>query len=210
MLGYTVNKVLPLDFLKTLKTSGNMTTSEYEGTKFFYFPEKVATFLKNSKCICCGINASEVRLEEGKGTHFNYSTTHLNVYGSHPTTYGDFLTLMTVDHNILKSLGGPDDESNLNTMCRQCNQLRGNRYPVLQDFLDIYQSKGENLIGQRAHSLYQWRLRKAETPEQRQARLDERLGSKKEIVDNYLSGLHASHLGAFRRHHKALKKALTA
>lgn len=205
MLGYKINKVLPLDVLKTLKTNGGMEKTSIDGVEFFYFPEKIATFLKNPKCICCGITASEVRLEEGKGTHFLYSTLHLNVYGTHKTTWGDFTSLMTVDHDILRSLGGPDVQENFNTMCRQCNMLRGNRFPVLKDFLDTYGTLGENLIGQRAHSRYQYKLRSAETPEQR----EKRLVNKAELVDSYLKGLHAAHLGAYRRHQKALKKELT-
>ena len=209
MLGYKVKKVHSLDVLKGLKTRGSMDSSKLEEDTFNYFPEKVATFLKNSTCICCGIKAHEVRIEEGKGEHAIYGNLHLNVYAKHSTTYGEYWDLMTVDHDILKSLGGPDVQENFNTMCRKCNQLRGSRYPVLQDFLDIYQPKGENLIHRRAHSLYQYRLRKAETPEQRQARRAERLGSKAEVIDEYLKGLHASHLGAYRRHQKALKKELT-
>ena len=167
MLGYKVKVALPLDILKTLKTSGDMAGAEIDGVKFNYFPEKVATFLKNTKCICCGMEAHEVRLEEGKGTHAIFGMMHLNVWGKADTAFGEFWDLMTVDHAILKSLNGPDVESNFNTMCRKCNQLRGARYPNLQDFLDKYKPRGLNLLHGRAASLHSYRLRKREegTPE---------------------------------------------
>lgn len=211
MLGYKVNSVLSLDVLKTLKTSGPMAGAEINGIKFNYFPEKVATFLKNTKCICCGIEAHEVRLEEGKGTHAIFGMMHLNVYGRAETTWGEYWELMTVDHNILKSRGGPDIESNFNTMCRKCNQLRGSRYPKLEDFLARYAEHGKSLITSRATSLHHYRLRKRkEGSEEYQAIVKHRNEMREAKVADYLSGLCASHVGAYNRHNKALKKALTA
>lgn len=210
MLGYSVKKVLPLDVLKTLKTSGPMTSSTFEGVKFNYFPEKVATFLKNSKCICCGIESHEVRLEEGKGGHAIFGMMHLNVYGKAETTWGEYWELMTVDHNILKSKGGPDVESNFNTMCRKCNQLRGSRYPNLEDFLARYKEHGLSLITSRATSLHHYRLRKREAgSEEYQAIVKHRNEMREAKVADYLNGLYAAHIGAYNRHNKALKKALT-
>lgn len=210
MLGYTVNTTLSLDVLSTLQTSGSMQVSEVNGIKFNYFPEKVATFVKNDTCICCGMKAHEVRLEEGNGGHAIFGSTHLNVWGKVDTVWGEFWDLMTVDHAILKSLNGPDVESNFNTMCRKCNQLRGSRYPNLQDFLDIYKPKAEQLIGTRASSLYHYRLRKREeaSPEYQEIKA-KRAAAKEAITSEYLRGLMASHVGAYNRHNKALKKALT-
>lgn len=210
MLGYKVTSVLPLDVLKTLKTSGPMTMAEVDGIKFNYFPEKVATFLKNSKCICCGIEAYEVRLEKGKGTHNIFSMMHLNVYAHAETTWGEYWDLMTVDHDILKSSGGSDVESNLNTMCRKCNKLRGSRYPSLAKFLARYQEHGQSLIESRAASLMQaQRLKRYEGTEEYQTIVKHRNEMRKTKVADYLSGLCAAHVGAYNRYNKALKKALT-
>ena len=211
MLGYKVNSTLSLDVLKTLKTSGPMTLGEVNGIKFNYFPEKVATFLKISKCICCGIEALEVGLEEGKGTHAIFGMMHLNVYARAETTWGEFWDLMTVDHDVLKSRGGPDVESNFNTMCRKCNQLRGSRYPKLEDFLARYAKHGQSLINSRAASLHHYRLCKREKgSEEYQAIVKHRNEMREAKVAEYISGLCAAHVGDYNRHKKALYKALTA
>lgn len=207
MLGYTVKTALPLDILKNLKTSGSMCSSSIDGVKFNYFPEKIATFIKNSTCICCGMKAQEARLEEGKGEHAIFGKMHLNVWGKVDTIWGEFWDLMTVDHDILKSLGGPDVESNFNTMCRKCNQLRGNRFPNLQDFLNEYKPKAERLVQSRACSLYNYRLRKREesSPEYQEIKA-KREAAKDAIHAEYLRGLNVAHVGAYNRHLKALKK----
>lgn len=210
MLGYTVKKVLPLEVLESLETHGSMKSATVDGITFNYFPEKIATFLKNNKCICCGIQAHEVRLEEGKGTHAIYGNVHLNVYAKHITTWGEYWDLMTVDHVILKSRNGPDTQENFNTMCRKCNKLRGSRYPNLQDFLSRYAEHGESLITSRATSLHHYRLRKREQgTEEYKAIVKHRNEMREAKVAEYLNGLCASHVGAYNRHNKALKKALT-
>ena len=207
MSKYKVLFTLPLDFLSTLKTEGeNVEFSFYEGIKFFYYPEKINTFIKNKKCICCGTEANEVRIESGTGTHHLFSNPHINVYGISPNTnYGTFVEQMTVDHSILKSLGGKNLSSNYNTMCKKCNQIRGNRFPVLEDFLKIYKPKSASLINSRAQSIYQSKLNKVS--------IKEREKYKKERNDNYLNlkekfmlSLHTFHINAYNKHLRQLKK----
>ena len=37
-------------------------------------------------------------------------------------------SLLEIDHIVPLSLGGTDDPSNLQTLCRTCNRRKGNRY----------------------------------------------------------------------------------
>lgn len=86
-------------------------------------------------CICCG----------AKGEYFSLETNskkppeglHLNLYARNK--YGD-MVMMTKDHKVLKSLGGPNELHNYSPMCLACNNLRGNKYPVLEDFLELYRN----------------------------------------------------------------------
>ena len=72
-------------------------------------------YQKGTKCVCCG----------KEGTHFKLcgdetsSRRHFNLYA-------DDGTLITKDHIIPKSKGGPDRVSNMQTMCVDCNKAKGN------------------------------------------------------------------------------------
>lgn len=48
---------------------------------------------------------------------------------------------LTVDHDVLKSLGGVDGESNYNPLCYNCNQIRGSRFAEFKEFQDWYKSQ---------------------------------------------------------------------
>ena len=64
-----------------------------------------------NKCVCC-----EIPLQ-GKGNHQS-----------------------TMDHILLRSLGGPTDMTNMNYMCRQCNSMRGNNFAEQEEFIQWYYS----------------------------------------------------------------------
>lgn len=73
-------------------------------------------YQKGTKCVCCGCKGSYFKLDgdpNSKRRHFNL--------------YSDDGMLMTKDHIIPKSLGGVDEISNLQTMCKECNERKGNR-----------------------------------------------------------------------------------
>lgn len=40
------------------------------------------------------------------------------------------LVLMTMDHILPRSRGGGNDMDNLQTMCRECNTWKGDKYPI--------------------------------------------------------------------------------
>lgn len=72
-------------------------------------------YQKGLKCVCCG----------KKGTHFKLcgedgsNRRHFNLYA-------DDGTLITKDHIIPASKGGPDHIDNMQTMCTNCNSEKGN------------------------------------------------------------------------------------
>lgn len=204
---YVVKKVLSLDFLKTLKTSGEREFSTVDGIKFFYYPEKVATFLKNNTCICCGLTSSEVRIERGKGSHKLYSKPHLNVYGTISTEYGEYTDMITVDHDILKSKGGADTQDNFNTMCQKCNKLRGSKFEVLSEFLEKYKPIADKMITHRAscfiNNKIQWEIRK---PKLTKAEREEKERLRKERSEEYKKTLFVAHIGSYNRYRKKLYK----
>jgi|AGFT01.1.fsa_nt_gi hypothetical protein len=48
---------------------------------------------------------------------------------------------LTVDHDLLKSLGGTDSEANYNPLCYNCNQIRGSRFAEFKEFKEWYDSQ---------------------------------------------------------------------
>ena len=73
-------------------------------------------------CVCCGIP---------------------QISSKYFQTFNGKLVLHTVDHDLLRSLGGSNSVDNLNSMCYDCNHMRGNMFAELQQFLDWYNSGEE-------------------------------------------------------------------
>lgn len=102
------------------------------------------TFAKSVVCASCGIQSAYFKLER----HYKYkkdstgkkirdengkkvlipddkATPHFNLYATNE--YGHEI-LMTRDHIIPKSHGGSEHISNMQTMCRPCNERKGPTY----------------------------------------------------------------------------------
>lgn len=77
-------------------------------------------FTKGCKCVVCGI---EVRYF-AKERHLQDKAYHLNLYA---VDDNGTEILMTKDHILPHSKGGADDISNYQTMCRLCNEAKGNK-----------------------------------------------------------------------------------
>ena len=77
-------------------------------------------FTKGCKCVVCGIEGKFFAKEK----FTDQSTYHLNLYAVDDN--GDEI-LMTKDHIIPRSKGGIDDISNYQTMCKICNESKGNK-----------------------------------------------------------------------------------
>lgn len=81
-------------------------------------------YQKGLKCVCCGKEGTHFKLcgEDGSNRrHFNL--------------YADDGTLMTKDHIIPASKGGPDHVDNMQTMCTDCNSEKGNMSDIKKEYI---------------------------------------------------------------------------
>lgn len=76
-------------------------------------------FTKGCKCAVCGIEGKYFAKEK----YLKHKSYHLNLYAV--DNNGNEI-LMTKDHIIPRSKGGIDDVSNYQTMCKLCNEAKGN------------------------------------------------------------------------------------
>lgn len=94
-------------------------------------------FTKGCKCVVCGIEGKYFAKER----HLQDKSYHLNLYAVDDN--GDEI-LMTKDHIIPRSKGGIDDISNYQTMCKICNEAKGNKLignnvvPIRTELIEVY------------------------------------------------------------------------
>lgn len=81
-------------------------------------------YQKGLKCVCCGKEGTHFKLCGEDGS----SRKHFNLYA-------DDGTLMTKDHIIPASKGGPDHVDNMQTMCTNCNKEKGNASDVKKEYI---------------------------------------------------------------------------
>lgn len=90
-------------------------------------------YQKGVKCVCCGKEGTHFKLcgEDGSNRrHFNL--------------YADDGTLITKDHIIPASKGGPDKASNMQTMCTVCNGAKGNNSDVKFEYIVASHTKKDS------------------------------------------------------------------
>lgn len=80
--------------------------------------DRYFVFKDNPNCIACGLEGKKIILDINPGDQ----SPHFNLYGEDKGR----LVLMTKDHILAKSRGGPDIQSNFQVMCCICNNLKGN------------------------------------------------------------------------------------
>jgi len=79
---------------------------------------KLKTFIKGTNCVCCGL--------EGKRFVLMQKQKHIQPSLQLFSEYDNKSVLMTIDHIIPKSKGGINRSSNYQTMCSNCNSIKGN------------------------------------------------------------------------------------
>jgi 5-methylcytosine-specific restriction endonuclease McrA len=82
-------------------------------------------FSQGVTCVECGIEGEYFALESNKDTCVNQENPyyHFNLYA---VDVNGKEVLMTKDHIIPKSKGGKDQIQNMQVMCYECNQAKGN------------------------------------------------------------------------------------
>ena len=88
------------------------------------------TFAKSTVCCCCGIVGTRMLLDTPK---IGSGSAHYNLYAE----WNGKLVLMTKDHIIPRSKGGPDTVDNMRTMCDTCNGHRGDLDISLDDLYEL-------------------------------------------------------------------------
>ena len=100
--------------------------------------DRYFVFLKDIRCVACGLEGETMMLELNPGDDI----PHFNLYGEE---HGR-LVLMTKDHILARSKGGPDELCNYQTMCAICNNLKGNYDLSLNQVVKLrrlYDNKGK-------------------------------------------------------------------
>ena len=92
------------------------------------------TFAKSQVCHCCGIVGTRMFLDT---TGIGSGSAHFNLYAE----WNGKLVLMTKDHVLPRSKGGPDTVENMRTMCECCNGHRGNLDVSLDELYEIVTEK---------------------------------------------------------------------
>lgn len=91
-------------------------------------------YQKGLKCACCG----------RVGSYFKLDVDSNNIERAHFNLFSEDGTLMTKDHIIPKSKGGPDCIDNFQTMCQECNKNKANVMPeVIPDVELVHRKKAE-------------------------------------------------------------------
>lgn len=90
--------------------------SSFDGTVVKMKRKKYFNFKNNGcSCVSCGLMGKFFALER----HLDTEVYHLNLYGIDEHGHE---VLMTVDHKVPVSRGGKNNLSNLQTMCKVCNE----------------------------------------------------------------------------------------
>lgn len=87
-------------------------------------------FARSPVCACCG-RVGTVMMLDVHGCM--YSRAHFNLY----CREGDKLILMTRDHIVPRSCGGTDMLDNLQTLCTDCNNAKGDKNLSLNELRTV-------------------------------------------------------------------------
>ena len=99
---------------------------DFDGDSVNMASDRLKTFARNRRCVCCGIEGQYFVKERGVPRPGSTSpgVFHLNVYA---VAADGTEVLMTKDHIVPKSAGGPSCPVNYQTMCCLCNVAKGSK-----------------------------------------------------------------------------------
>ena len=135
---YSIDEVFNLLGEDTLKETGKLIKSdsiEFNGYQIYKDSWRYRTFYqKGVRCACCG------RI----GTYFKLKADSKNIERAHFNLFSEDGTLMTKDHIIPRSKGGPDCIENFQTMCEECNKKKRDIMPeIIPDVKLVHRKKAE-------------------------------------------------------------------
>lgn len=93
---------------------------------------RLQCFKRSRVCVKCGLEGIIISADTFTSKS-NRDSTHFNLY----SVFEGKLRLMTKDHITPKSKGGRDHLNNLQTMCDQCNNKKGDDIPIFGETLNI-------------------------------------------------------------------------
>jgi 5-methylcytosine-specific restriction endonuclease McrA len=109
-----------IHLLKDIQSDGNQYIL-VKGDPVKITSQRYAVFQKSLVCKDCSLVGSIFYKEKSHPSHKSY---HLNLYAINKR--GQEI-LMTKDHRVPKSKGGPNTLSNYDTMCTRCNCKKGDK-----------------------------------------------------------------------------------
>jgi 5-methylcytosine-specific restriction endonuclease McrA len=108
---YSIYEILPL--------IGTLDKIHLLDWKVNIVSERLKTFKRSRMCVECGLTGVVFKLQR----HHPKEVPHLNLFAIDNNSDD---VLMTADHIIPKSMGGPRELFNLQTMCHRCNEKKAN------------------------------------------------------------------------------------
>jgi 5-methylcytosine-specific restriction endonuclease McrA len=126
VLPYVVFKRLPRD--PGTKDRQRSSDREYDGWIVDMSSQRYQLFAsKGTRCVVCGLEGRFFALEQDVYAHVhevmrNPKRCHFNLYGIDATGTE---VMLTKDHIVPASAGGPDALDNYQPMCETCNQAKG-------------------------------------------------------------------------------------
>ena len=122
---YSIDEVFDMLGRDTLNQTGELIkfeSIEVDGYLVYKDSWRYRTFYqKGLKCACCN----------RVGSYFKLHTDSKNIERAHFNLFAEDGTMMTKDHIIPKSKGGPDCIENFQTMCEECNKEKKDTMPDL-------------------------------------------------------------------------------
>lgn len=113
-------KQYSIDDLLTVVQSGAQEI-RLEGHRVNLFSLRYKVFAKSTVCVICGVEGTVACLDKKRG---GGRRAHFNLYG---ITRSGRVVMMTKDHIHPVSKGGKDTLDNLQTMCENCNNRKGDQ-----------------------------------------------------------------------------------